>query len=367
MVVAHAGCDVQANDFIYMFHMPLFFIMSGYCFKAKYTDNVLSFVWKRVKGVWWPYVKWGLLFLALHNVFFYLHIYDDVYGWKGWGQRLYTMDDFWRLGKNVVKLKHSEQLLGGYWFLKELFYASIIGIVVIKALSLTKFNKSGGVICIILFAGLCCGDVSIAKLSIFPTTWMATLFFLVGYEMRQFHAVSLSAISERLSVNWQIVLFVVTFIIVVVGSHCWQTDMLQFSSGRAVPYCITAILGTMMVYCFSCFVMRGGDTFVKRFLLFCGRHTLAVLTWHFLSFKLVSLLMICIYGLDIKRLGTHPVISKEELVECGVAIDYSYWWVAYAIVGLAVPLTFLTINYKLLTTGRAGSARIKDILRKDKG
>ena len=36
MVAAHAGIPDMVNRFIVMFHMPLFFFMSGYCFKEKY-------------------------------------------------------------------------------------------------------------------------------------------------------------------------------------------------------------------------------------------------------------------------------------------------------------------------------------------
>ena len=34
-VAAHAGIPDVISRFIVMFHMPLFFFMSGYCFKEK--------------------------------------------------------------------------------------------------------------------------------------------------------------------------------------------------------------------------------------------------------------------------------------------------------------------------------------------
>lgn len=39
MVLAHAGCPRFLGAYIAMFHMPLFFIMSGYCFKTAYLNG----------------------------------------------------------------------------------------------------------------------------------------------------------------------------------------------------------------------------------------------------------------------------------------------------------------------------------------
>lgn len=37
MVMLHAG--VPGGTFVAMFHMPLFFVMPGYCFKDKYLQS----------------------------------------------------------------------------------------------------------------------------------------------------------------------------------------------------------------------------------------------------------------------------------------------------------------------------------------
>lgn len=136
MVMLHGGSPDNTSHYVSMFHMPLFFIMSGYCFKAKYLNDGRTFVMKRVKGVWWPYVKWMLVFLALHNVFFYLNIYNDVYGYRyrGWYDdvsHLFTWQEWGMKSLRTLNFSSDERLLGGYWFLKELFWASLIGYAVL--------------------------------------------------------------------------------------------------------------------------------------------------------------------------------------------------------------------------------------------
>lgn len=48
MVAAHA--NIPAKSFIYLFHMPLFFIISGYFFKPEYCkdlNSLLQFIKKQ--------------------------------------------------------------------------------------------------------------------------------------------------------------------------------------------------------------------------------------------------------------------------------------------------------------------------------
>lgn len=87
MCIGHAYCPDALFYFIYMFHMAFFFMMSGYFFSDKNLDNPKAFVWKRITGLWVPFVKWGLIFVLLHNVFLKLQLpppyENNVYSIRG--------------------------------------------------------------------------------------------------------------------------------------------------------------------------------------------------------------------------------------------------------------------------------------------
>ena len=74
MVIAHAEAPGWLCKFIFEFHMPLFFITAGYFFSLKYLNDEASFVKKRVKGLYWPFVKWSVFFLIIHNCIRYSRI-----------------------------------------------------------------------------------------------------------------------------------------------------------------------------------------------------------------------------------------------------------------------------------------------------
>ena len=138
MVVGHSGCPAYLHDWIYLFHMPCFFLISGYLLKDRYIDNLKLAVRKRLKGLWIPYVKWSILFLLLHNAFYRIGLYPNIYSFK---------EIIIKACKTLV-FYGSEQLLWPFWFLSASLVASMIGLVYLKPCRqkryLTLFSILGG-------------------------------------------------------------------------------------------------------------------------------------------------------------------------------------------------------------------------------
>lgn len=146
MVMVHAHFSSYGGRFINMFHMPLFFFMSGYCFKEAYLDNFGGYLKKRIKGAYWPYIKWSLIFLFLHNVFFAINIYNDSYCYNGIVSKYYNKGDFLRRSLAIITTMSGEdQLLGGYWFLHSYMIAAVISFIILKIFRKSVFmNLTGG-------------------------------------------------------------------------------------------------------------------------------------------------------------------------------------------------------------------------------
>lgn len=327
MVLCHCWDCSLLNRLVYAFHMPLFFIVSGFCFKTKYLKQPLSFVWKRIKGLWWPYMKWGTVFLALHNIFYHMNVYNDLYGYIGHVQHLYTKDEY--LQKYLHLFQHmatTEQLLGGFWFVKSLFIGALIAYIVIFVCSLmAKYfggymklsHTLGGGFLLIACLIINYEHKTFTIYYICPRDFLAATFFIFG------HCLALGQFPRFKF--WQ---GVVAFVIMATNSFYFQIGIgLDFyETYKIIPYTLSAILGTWCIYSLP---WQKFNSKIADLTCYIGKHTLEILTWHFLCFKIVSLLIISIYGLPINRLAEFPMIG-----------EYSNkgWFVAYFTIGVGIPI-----------------------------
>lgn len=92
-------------QFIYSFHMPLFFIISGYLFSPSYEKNPGKFIPSKLKSLVYPYLLWSVLQTGIE-------IFLSKYTNKGIGmEELYSI--LW-------------QPRAHFWYLHALFIISLI-------------------------------------------------------------------------------------------------------------------------------------------------------------------------------------------------------------------------------------------------
>lgn len=314
MVICHAGLPSRYSHFVSMFHMPLFFFVSGYCFKDKYLIETKQFLKNKLRGIYVPFVKWSLIFLVLHNVFFSLNVYGEMYDVKSFMKNAIYI---------IFSMNETEQLLGGYWFLKELFLGSIL------ALGCFKYLKSN----------FCWGATSLL-IAVIVSSWIKMDIPFVHIASRTFFAGFFIVMGrEYKKLNYDTDKWLITilcFIIVMMGSIYCGTSMLSYSAIQVIPYSICALMGTIMILNLSHRITSHKNVLTNS-LLFVGDHTLEVLTWHFLTFKLVSLFIICKNGLSLEKLASFPIIN-----EYGVK-----YWIVYSLIGIAIPISGVYIRQRI--------------------
>ncbi len=326
MVMGHARCPEYINNILSLMRMPLFFIMSGYCFKEKYLDQPKDFFNKRMKGIYLPYIKWSLFFLLIHNICFHLNIYNDIYGFKDKTSKLYEINDFLSHGVQILtKMGGHEQLLGGYWFLKSLFFGSFIFYFARKYIPNIKI---GIILLLLLTISLSFFQIKIPYFAIGARETFAAFFMMFGHYYK----------TENFKIEYNNYFNIVVLIFVIFGSFLWRASLTSFTYLQVVPYACSAIVGTLFIFNIGHILEKKVDSLISRFLIFVGNHTFNVLTWHFISFKIVSLLLIALYGLSIEHLAEFPVIEN---------LAYKGWWVLYLLIGACIPIVWMYYYHQI--------------------
>jgi len=323
MVVGHSGCPDYLYRFIYMFHMPLFFFCSGFFMKPaeKFVD-VRKFVFRRFKGLYWPYVKWGLLFLLFHNLFLSWKLYDPDY------INYYSRSDFIdRFLHIVFTMTGHDQLADPFWFFKQLLLSSILVFVVEYALRSFRSKLKYLIVFLVL--------LSLTIISKFygwglPVIWnlsiifLSACFFFLGYIYKKFE---LKTIPPYLGL--------LALMILILGVYLYDDylDMLWYTWKNVTLYIVMALVGVFMALSFSQILER---TPFNHILYYIGNHTMIIFILHLLIFKIVSLLKIFIYHMPYNQLADFKVIQEYN----------DFFWVIYSIVGVSLPLVLERIVYK---------------------
>jgi hypothetical protein len=282
----------------------------------------------------------------MHNVFFKIGIINDQYGngTPGGVAHLYT----WHaLQHNLLSIVtqmggYDMFLAGAFWFFRALLITSIVYLVLFKLLFKIKFlhgkddhetaNRIAITICIVMLLWAAWKTGCNMPLGNIPQggyrEMMGTFFFSIGFLLKQN--------PKMLHTNWWICL--VCFVIVFIFSRYATAEMAWNSSfDHFLKLPIPAILGFVMVYHISKVIDRK-QNIVRRFLVYCGDNTLPIFIFHIIAFKVISLIKIAYYGLDIKQIGCHMVVH-----------DFAYqdaFWVLYAVAGVGIPLYVNFIYHK---------------------
>lgn len=339
MVVGHAECPELLGNFLYTFHMPLFFIAAGYFFSSKAIDDPWDFCRKRFKGLYVPFVKWSLIYLVLHNVWHAWGILNEQYGnWTGGVTHPYSwheaMDRMLRIF--IGMSGYDEFMAGAFWFFRGLLVASIAYLVLRRLLEghtrLTGIGASAAIM--VMAVGFnafrFANDLSVPLIPNggLRETW-GLFFFAGGVLFRRYESLFVR--------RWP--LLIAAFILILLAGKlhtCGMNNKGKMIDLLTLP--LTGSIGFLMTYWLSGYIDAFGGM-LRRVLCYIGDNTLYILLWHIPAYKTVSLLKIHYYGLDPGQIGCHMVIHYNNT---------DFFWVLYSLAGVGLPLAAIA-GWRYLT------------------
>lgn len=265
MILGHASIPDVLSRFIYSFHMPLFFIASGWLTNWE-KNTVRDFFIRKVKSLVIPFIIYSTVVLIIIS----LESGGDVFihwlakGWEGYA----------------------------LWFIPVLF----ISLLLVKGIKSIQKPWFQIVICIsLLILGMLLKYFKITlpwSMSVIP---YASVMIIIGSYLRNFH-------SYIDSPQWY--LLILGFIIALTVSRFWKLDMAWNNIIPVIPLSIGAVAGSIMMFTLSSYIVINLSK-VSTILQYIGRETFVIV-----SFSQVIIILCNTW------LSCNPIIKYIILMIC---------------------------------------------------
>lgn len=322
MVIGHSGCPEYMRLYIYSFHMILFYFLSAYFFRdAKIVNDSCPFLKRKVQRLYWPYIKWSVVFILLHNFFYSI----------GFNDNLLTSNEMWiNIKRSIRGMWQGEHFLGAYWFLISLFWETVIfsGIIWLKGKLVLRRLRHLDLLLVVSFftIGVFCYYL---KIDIWLNRELMVLpFFYLGY------IVGNNRMRIVLSNKVRLLMFFVSILTLALVSSFAEISIGSNEYGPYLIYLVSSCCGIYVVLYISKLLVNYAPNCIKLFLDKLGEVTIQVMTFHFFCFKVLTLLLIYLYG--------YP---SSYLLEWPVPKGLSSFWLLYSFVGIIGPWSFF-YSYK---------------------
>ena len=304
VVLGHLGGNVGSQPeaiafmkrFLYQFHVPLFFFLSGLFYKADETWQV--FLTKKIKRLYIPYLVANLIFLIL-----------DIGLRVICGIAIIPINEI----KHAIKLVLGIAVTpmgGATWFLIALLKASVLFKLIDWSFKHNKF-----------ISGALSIALGLIGMSVYHDTSLVALFFFwFGVTTRDMF---FQLASVRQGLKWAGLLLTLAILLMIKPYNQVDYSASLYSS---IPL---AIFGSIVGIVFILFLsdLIKNSKFITKFFSFYGRKSMNILIGHFAAFKIVILFQVLITGASMQMILSHPCYDIS-----------SYWSIIYFIAGITLPL-----------------------------
>lgn len=338
VVAGHSFFPFPIPQFFSFFELPLFIFVSGYLYKDIYSFYPKLLFRKRIKSLYFPYIKYGLIFLFFHNIFFALNIYSNETTWYLFenSNHLYNIKEFIVNAIKIITFGETEPLVAPFWFIISLFITTLIFTIIsysLEKINISKEKKEAARIIIIIFVFIIALVLVFKKIDLPRRINSALLYlpyFYFGYLYNKFE--------EKIKLKTSaIFLFIPILFMGSIWTALLASGLLHINNAIfAAFYIFFAIMGIYVILVIAKILEKKFDTKIIEYI---GKNTLTILALHYLSFKLVNLLIIILYSYPPEKLGEIPVITER-----------TDWAPIYFLTGIFIPLLIIFIlnGFKIL-------------------
>ena len=300
ILVVWAHARGPFSNYMYLFHMPLFFLISGDLYNE--DKSFKDFLFGKVKSIYIPFIMWNILAVLIKTILFPGRLTSNV--------KL--------IGQILLTLNKDGQFFGATWFLGSLFLVSVFYKLLDTYLRDWKYRYS---FIFFSFVALAIVGFEINFPLMFSRTLILGLFYGIGHMIK------------RLPEEWKefdrpLIAFFAVVVFIVVGRYN-SANMGANEYRHYFSFVFGALCASYGVIFISRIIEQTIEIRVlKMGLCYLGRKSLDIVIWQFVAFRLVIAFQLYREGSLLSSvLDYYPVYDVEQ-----------GWWIIYTLVGLVVPM-----------------------------
>lgn len=320
------------SAFIYLFHMPLFFLISGYLYNEKSSEKPLVYIKKKFWGLYIPYLLTEIFFTIIRNWLLHMGIYSSSYLYynhyidylNGRGLIITICKDILLAGR--------EPMAGTLWFSVVLIFVSLM-FLIISVLG-KKIEKTYGInkekirlICV--FVAFFVGNLATRLGYTIPRCNNALVMLAIYYIGVRIRQSEINIICCKL---YLILCFCILGLNVLYGGVSVNGNE-YLSPVFLITNCL---IGAYIIFGVADMIQLNqmGNIFENL-----GKHSLTIMFFHFSAFKLLSKILVLFFKNN--HLYEFPVIHvQNQWIQNILAVPYLF-------IGILLPYTVAVLYEKI--------------------
>ncbi len=297
VIMGHTYKGYSFIGWIYSFHMPLFFFLSGITLKIEQI-SCKEFLKKRVKSLLIPYILYSIVYIMLEV------IKSGLNGNMDETIKYFLRDAFWIRG---------QQATIGLWFLPLLFLVEVLLMVVYKGIR-SKNLRAASVLFITAMGFLYADKIGKALPWGLDAALVVIFFLYAGYVFKQICLSSWMNGKQKDIFKYAIIGVGLLFANIIFNNYNMKligdnADMYSLRYGNEIIYILSALAGIGFISIVLGYILKNVKS---RFWRFMGRNTLHIYCLHGLALMFVR-----------KVLNLYVIKEEDSLRVIGIDIVLS--------------------------------------------
>lgn len=348
VVVGHIGSSFASSPlipdlhkFIYIWHVPVFFMIGGFFLSDDRLLNPLSFIKGKFKSLYLPMIAIYLGVSLFHNVFFDWGWYSTMVDYGGKCVAPWTLASYLKQSFLIICLAGREPLLGAMWFVIVLFIA-LCGLSVISYIAKRWSSDRlpfeilrASILFALFLIAYCLSRWNILSVPRFNNSFTAMWLIYLGMLIRRWN-ISFDRLLPALIFAAVVVLF--TYI----------TRGVSLNENRFDGVVILSLTSFCALYAICYLSRRLTDTKVGNLMAYIGRDSFHIMAYHLIAFKVCTMLLNLIgYNpLATNSAGTTATPLPLDILTPDVGSNI-FLWLIYLAAGTLLPLLPIALYRRL--------------------